>query len=175
MASKTTANYKLCQWEPTDPVIRTDFNDDNAKIDAGMKTLRDLVNRAQTTATEGKNLFNQAFSANNLPFACGYYIGDNAVGRVISLGFTPRAVILARSDGMMCYNNLSTVLYGGVAILGKHLSLYGSTGTGTDTWDDQTTALAVVDGGFRVNVMIREYMSILTNNKDSLYYYVALK
>ena len=32
MATNYTTNYDLCQWEPTDPVIRTDFNADNAKL-----------------------------------------------------------------------------------------------------------------------------------------------
>ena len=34
MASNYTTNYQLNQWEPTDQVQRTDFNADNAKIDA---------------------------------------------------------------------------------------------------------------------------------------------
>ena len=36
MASNYTTNYNLCQWEPTDQVQRTDFNADNAKIDAAL-------------------------------------------------------------------------------------------------------------------------------------------
>ena len=38
MASNYTTNYQLNQWEPTDQVQRTDFNADNAKIDAALKT-----------------------------------------------------------------------------------------------------------------------------------------
>ena len=34
MATNQTTNYQLNQWEPTDQVLRTDFNADNAKIDA---------------------------------------------------------------------------------------------------------------------------------------------
>ena len=36
MASNYTTNYNLCQWESTDQVLRTDFNADNAKIDAAL-------------------------------------------------------------------------------------------------------------------------------------------
>ena len=36
MASNHTTNYQLCQWEATDKVLRTDFNEDNAKIDAAL-------------------------------------------------------------------------------------------------------------------------------------------
>ena len=33
MASNYTTNYQLNQWEPTDQVLRTDFNADNVKIE----------------------------------------------------------------------------------------------------------------------------------------------
>ena len=36
MATNQTANYQLNQWEPTDQVLRTDFNADNAKLDAAL-------------------------------------------------------------------------------------------------------------------------------------------
>ena len=36
MATNQTTNYQLNQWEPTDQVLRTDFNADNAKIDAAL-------------------------------------------------------------------------------------------------------------------------------------------
>lgn len=39
MASNHTSNYNLCQWEATDAVLRTDFNEDNAKIDAVLQEL----------------------------------------------------------------------------------------------------------------------------------------
>lgn len=53
MASFSTANYQLCQWEPTDQVQRTDFNADNAKIDtaiAGRLGAAELI--AETVLTE---------------------------------------------------------------------------------------------------------------------------
>ena len=40
MASNHTTNYQLCQWEATDKVLRTDFNQDNAKIDAALAALQ---------------------------------------------------------------------------------------------------------------------------------------
>ena len=36
MATNQTTNYQLNQWETTDQVLRTDFNADNAKIDAAL-------------------------------------------------------------------------------------------------------------------------------------------
>ena len=41
MSTNHTANYDLCQWEATDQVLRTDFNQDNAKLDAALKSLSD--------------------------------------------------------------------------------------------------------------------------------------
>jgi len=36
MASNYTSNYGLCQWQASDKVLRTEFNADNAKIDAAI-------------------------------------------------------------------------------------------------------------------------------------------
>ena len=33
-----TTNYQLCQWDGEDRILRTDFNEDNAKIDAALKS-----------------------------------------------------------------------------------------------------------------------------------------
>ena len=41
MASNHTTNYQLCQWQADDQVKRTDFNEDNAKIDAALNDLSD--------------------------------------------------------------------------------------------------------------------------------------
>lgn len=43
MASNYTDNYKLCQWEAEDRVLRTEFNEDNAKIDAALVSLSSAV------------------------------------------------------------------------------------------------------------------------------------
>ena len=43
MATNQTTNYQLNQWEPTDAVQRVDFNADNAKVDAALKSLSDQV------------------------------------------------------------------------------------------------------------------------------------
>ena len=43
MAAEYTANYGLCQWAATDKVLRTDFNQDNAKVDAALKSMADRL------------------------------------------------------------------------------------------------------------------------------------
>lgn len=42
MASNYTEKYELCQWEETDAVLRTDFNEDNAKIEAALAGLEKI-------------------------------------------------------------------------------------------------------------------------------------
>ena len=40
MATNHTEHYGLCQWEATDQVLRTDFNEDNQKIEAELARLQ---------------------------------------------------------------------------------------------------------------------------------------
>lgn len=41
MASNHTEKYGLCQWEATDAVLRTDFNEDNTKIEAAFAAMEE--------------------------------------------------------------------------------------------------------------------------------------
>ena len=71
MASGQTSNYGLNQWAAEDPVLRTDFNRDNAKLDAA---LFDMATR----------------------ITVGSYTGDGtSETRTISLPFTPQLVLLS--------------------------------------------------------------------------------
>ncbi|MCC2259783.1 hypothetical protein AAAT94_00900 [Intestinimonas aquisgranensis] len=49
MASGYTANYGLCQWEPTDKFLREEFNQDNEKIDDTLFTLDQRTLGAEDT------------------------------------------------------------------------------------------------------------------------------
>ncbi|WP_298025342.1 hypothetical protein [uncultured Dysosmobacter sp.] len=62
MASNHTPHYPLSQWQATDEVVRTDFNADNAKIDAALHGLRTDVDGKlgafeviRTATTEGSH------------------------------------------------------------------------------------------------------------------------
>ena len=50
MATNQTTNYQLNQWEPTDQVLRTDFNADNTKLDAALTVLAKDVNEKASQA-----------------------------------------------------------------------------------------------------------------------------
>lgn len=43
MASNYTEKYHLSQWAASDPVLREDFNADNAKIEAALAGLREII------------------------------------------------------------------------------------------------------------------------------------
>lgn len=51
MASNYTKHLGLCQWEATDQVLRTDFNEDNTKVDAVLKEQAEAL-AAEETARE---------------------------------------------------------------------------------------------------------------------------
>ena len=54
MSTNHTTNYDLNQWEGTDKVLRTEFNADNAKIDAALAGPNAAkTDREDLTALEG--------------------------------------------------------------------------------------------------------------------------
>ena len=58
MSTNHTANYDLCQWEATDQVLRTDFNEDNAKIEAALNSKLSAIEVvAETTITSNSMYF----------------------------------------------------------------------------------------------------------------------
>ena len=50
MASSYTENYGLCQWEPGDNFVRTEFNQDNQKIDAALAAAEETAAAATAQA-----------------------------------------------------------------------------------------------------------------------------
>lgn len=67
-----TENYQLTQWEPSDRVLREDFNRDNATIDAALKAAHESIRIVHGTFT-----------------------GDGTAERVIALEFAPKLMLLA--------------------------------------------------------------------------------
>ena len=51
MSTNHTPNYSLCQWEAEDKVLRTEFNADNAKIDAAIQAVDRRVDGKASTAS----------------------------------------------------------------------------------------------------------------------------
>lgn len=74
MASNYTMNYQLNQWEAADQVLRTDFNQDNQKIDAALAGLA-----AKNTELEGAVAAAVA-GAGNCQMELFTYTGTGAYG-----------------------------------------------------------------------------------------------
>ena len=74
MASNYTNNYGLCQWEATDQVLREEFNQDNAKVDAALQAL------AEQDAVLGKSLTDIAATAGNCDMETLSYTGTGSYG-----------------------------------------------------------------------------------------------
>ena len=71
MAGGYTANYGLCQWQPTDKFLREEFNGDNAKIDAALKAAEERAEeKAQAAETKAdralSGLEDQSYNVYNL-------------------------------------------------------------------------------------------------------------
>ena len=65
MASSYTTNYQLNQWSAADQVLRTEFNADNSKVDAALKTNADAIaaETAARTAALGQKADQSALSS----------------------------------------------------------------------------------------------------------------
>ena len=60
MASNYTTNYGLCQWEAGDQFVRSEFNQDNAKIDAALKSVADTAAQGDQAVKEQAQAWAQA-------------------------------------------------------------------------------------------------------------------
>lgn len=96
MVSGQTANFGLNQWAAEDKVIRTEFNEDNAKIDAVLA---------------------------EIPiFITGTYRGNGAASQLISLDFTPKAVYVCHESGKT-FSSVGWSYWGGLALPGLPASV----------------------------------------------------
>lgn len=87
-----TEHYQLNQWDPEDDFLRTDFNEDNAKIDAALGSKCGVV--------------------------FGTYVGDGTASRTISIGFTPDILYTCTQHGNAGSPSGSQMIYGGLCAPG---------------------------------------------------------
>lgn len=80
MATNSSEHLGLHLWEPTDQVLRTEFNQNWTKIDTA-------VNAAQETAEAAQS------AAEQRPYVIGSYTGNGGT-QSITLGFQPSFVII---------------------------------------------------------------------------------
>ena len=108
--------------------------------------------------------------AQNL-FVTGVYDGNGSTGRVIDLGFTPKAVLLMDAEG----NTHDDVddLHGGLALRNYNVISRNASNTYTTTWSNTYCVLGIVSGGFRVNY--NSDQEIRSNENGHRYYYIAFR
>ena len=177
MASNHTEHFSLNQWQADDQVKRTDFNEDNAKIDSALKDLAAAqAEKADQTALDAlaaevaKKATTAALEALSKKLASmpclvtGTYTGDGAESRLISLGFQPKALLVMTDEGYSA-RPYPDDYYGGLALPGKPVCL--KTVYGTDY------ILTVESQGFRVYYNKSKY--VFSNQKEFNYHYLAWK
>ena len=162
MAANYTEHYELNQWEPADQVLRTDFNADNAKLDAA---LAQKAERAELEELDGRisaaDTSIQQITADLTKITFGRYTGDGTEHRIISLGFTPQAVLLVTSFGSMYQTDTLNNYWGGLALAGAPVKA------------GEQMVLEIVQNGFRVYRTWDGDDYVRTNMEDDSYYYVA--
>ena len=130
MASNYTENYGLCQWEATDSFVRTEFNQDNARIDAALKDLEDTKAEQAALSSLSATVSGKASqsSVNSLSgeialkcrVKAGTYTGNGAASQRIDVGFSVKAVLVERENGLR--NQSSNYgARGGLAVSGHPL------------------------------------------------------
>ena len=158
MPSNYTKNYQLNQWEAEDKVVRTDFNADNAKIDAALGTLAAAVERK----AEASALTSTAAAIPKI--VSGTYTGNGAASKLVNIGFTPKVVYVITQDG---YSHTTNMIFGGMALPDSPAKL--------DTGSDEFLAVSIVDQGFRVYYdSSNNYYKAYANIKDRVYHYLAI-
>lgn len=121
MASNYTTNFELCQWQADDQVKRTDFNEDNTKIDNALKGLSDGLAAAQAekadqsaldalaaeVAKKATTAALEAIRAAVPKLVVGSYTGNGSCGQshprtldfTATLGRPPKFVVVRSKDG----------------------------------------------------------------------------
>lgn len=126
MSTNHTPNYALSQWQASDQVMRTEFNENHEKIDAALQALdaalagkaaQSAVSALQSSVSSLQSAVSRKQDASSaLKLAAGAYSGSGAESRTISVGFTPKAVFVATADGLQGSTN--SFVYGGLAVTG---------------------------------------------------------
>ena len=173
MATNQTANYDLNQWLSTDQVQRTDFNADNAKLDAALagKAEAETVSALQTAvAAKAEQTAVDALSAQvaALPrIAAGTYVGTGTsdssgpcrLDFTDSLGRPPQLVVVRPQAGM---GDGLVLLQGMTESMDALSGNYGSGSNNTVSWSGASVS------------WYAEFAASQFNNKGTIYHYFAI-
>jgi len=159
MSTNKTQNYQLHGWASEDEHLRTELNANFTKLDTALK--------AEETARAGAISTLNTALGKKAEVVTGRYTGNGQQDRTITLGFTPKAVLVMREDG---YMGTSSNRMGGLAGEGMPCQLQ----LGTYNYD----IINLVPSGFQVHY---EYWNGNpgttrgTNVNGDVYYYLAIR
>ena len=88
-----TPNYGLHQWEPEDNFLRTDFNQDFAKIDAAIQGVADTADAKKADKSALAEV--KGLAEGKCRVIPGRLVGDGEEYQDIPLGARPKAVFLS--------------------------------------------------------------------------------
>ena len=169
MPSNQTPNYQLSQWVKSDQVKMEDFNADNVKLDGALKAQAETLSGLNATISALQNtVAGKQDSAGAVKITAGSYTGNGSASRTVSVGFTPKAVLVMNSQGnagLWTGSGYST--FGGLAVTGKPV-----------IWTEKAgyVCVEIVSGGFRVYQ--KEYSTNVIYSNCNLsgtsYHYLAI-
>ena len=130
-----TNNYQLSQWDSDDRILRTDFNADNAKVDAALADQAAAIREeADTRNSAISNLSSQIAAKGNCQIYFTTYTGngtcDEAGAQTLTFPHKPLVVFITETD------NSSSM----VAVYGAPTVYARATGAAWNraTWGDRT-------------------------------------
>ena len=86
-----TQNYQLSQWESTDRILMSDFNSDNAKLDAALKEHDDALAALEAGLT-GKG---------NCRISVTTYVGDGLASKTLTFDDDPQFLFISGHGGWL--------------------------------------------------------------------------
>ena len=164
MSSNKTTNYQLHSWEPGDDFLRTEFNENFSALDTAIKGVETGASSALAgarSALEGSISAVSTVANGKVSIVTGSYGGDGTQGRVISLGFNPKAVLIFLCTGQ---TGLGSDTFGGLFTDTMPLKCNGM---------GSYICAQVVTDGFRVDYIPGH--GGYSNANPYLYYYAAIR
>ena len=151
MASNYTEHAGLCQWEATDQVLRTEFNQDNAKVDAALDTLEQAVTQ------HGEALEAQAAAIAKLGNCTVYhttYTGTGSTSRSQTFPGKPMVVMVAETnggDGFVAWKEMTVAIPFHQESITAQLSL---------TWENNSLSWSYKSANWAMNQSGQSYQLI---------------
>ena len=149
---KKTTNYQLSQFEPTDRILHTDFNADNAKIDTALKAAADLATSAQAAAA----------GAGNCQIVTGTYTGNGQSGsshpNTLTFPGKPLLVIVHSVERYNTASERMVLVRGANWGFSEHVNNYNS----LVTWGDTSVSWYAPDENYirQMNISNRKYVYV---------------